>query len=442
MRCYSARWRDAVRMDSFFVMIIESRKSRRTEGSTLFTSLGLLCIVAIALGALVKGVQQESRMTERMIVWKAALPIAEAGVDEALAHLNSTFTLQTNGWTYDNASGTYRKQRILAEGHFEVAIATNTPPTIRSTGWVRAPLQTNYISRSVEVETKIRRSAGIEVKEDIDCGSTGILDSFDSSDPNYSTDKQYDPAKAKDNCRLCTISGAKQAVDVGSRKVYGRIAMGAGGVPGIGNRGKVGSTEWINQGNTSGKIEPGRLSDNFTAKFPPVVAPFTSGLKPASGKVGGVSYEYIFGTGDYSVDKFTLVGFQKALVSGNARVYVSDTMSTTASATIVIEPGAKLELYCAAKSVSIGGQGFLNLAGTAETLQIFALPSVTTLSFQGSSDMIGVIYAPDSNVKVAGSSVFIGHIKARSADVSGNSTFHADEALGTPIYVLASWKEL
>ena len=56
--------------------------------------------------------------------------------------------------------------------------------------------------------------------------------------------------------------------------------------------------------------------------------------------------------------------------------------------------------------------------------------------------MIAVIYAPDSHIKLSGSSVVAGHMKARSADISGNSTFHVDEALGTPIYVLASWTEL
>jgi hypothetical protein len=78
-------------------------------------------------------------------------------------------------------------------------------------------------------------------------GFNVTTDSFDSSDPNYSTDGRYDPLKAKDNGDVATTSAAEEALGIGNAKIQGKLRTG-GGQAKVGAQGSVGDKAFVEGG--------------------------------------------------------------------------------------------------------------------------------------------------------------------------------------------------
>src|SRR5439155_864690 len=146
----------------------------------------------------------------------------EAGLEEAMTHINYSSVRATNGWTLSGTN--YTKQRTFGDGYYLVNISTNSAPVITSQGFVHAPLLTNtYVSRTVVV-TCFKQNPGdyaILAKGAVSFTGNSVVDSFNSSDTNYSTLGQYDSNKREANARLYSNSGAAGAVSIGTAIVYG-----------------------------------------------------------------------------------------------------------------------------------------------------------------------------------------------------------------------------
>jgi hypothetical protein len=130
------------------------------------------------------------------------------------------------------------------------------------------------ISRKVRVETRLEKSGGgkggINSKGKITFSGGGSLDSFDSSDPQYSTNGQYDPLKRKSNGIALSNSSALDAIHVDTAHVYGSVTTGPGGTVTV-NSGAVGDATW--NASHSG-IEDGRQTSDANVQFDDVAAPF------------------------------------------------------------------------------------------------------------------------------------------------------------------------
>lgn len=158
--------------------------------------------------------------------------IAEAGVEEAMAHLNSgvsTNSLAVNGWA-SRGGGVYEKTNSLKDSYYVVDIkigpaVTNRDPVIVSAAYVPGPLSKPKVSRTVQVSTKSKvlggAPGGMVSSSMIDLNGVISIDSFDSANTNYSTGGRYDPAKARDNTQLSTMSSAVGAIDIGNGTVKG-----------------------------------------------------------------------------------------------------------------------------------------------------------------------------------------------------------------------------
>src|SRR6185436_16738160 len=67
-------------------------QNSRESGHTLFVVMILCGIITAALGTYLNLASQEQKTLHRSYCWNAALPMAEAGVEEALSHLNQNKT--------------------------------------------------------------------------------------------------------------------------------------------------------------------------------------------------------------------------------------------------------------------------------------------------------------------------------------------------------------
>src|SRR5262245_17906603 len=120
----------------------------REGGNTLIAVLVLTAVIVIALGSYLNLASTEHKTTHRSLAWNAALPLAEAGVEEALAHLNLNKTnFAADGWTTNHF-----KHRSLDNDYFDVRFdgSPGGLVTIYSTGAVQW-LDGKYITRSVKV---------------------------------------------------------------------------------------------------------------------------------------------------------------------------------------------------------------------------------------------------------------------------------------------------
>lgn len=302
------------------------------------------------------------------------------------------------------------------------------------------------ISRTVRV-TALKESVfmrGMVAKGQIDMSGNNVkTDSFDSVDPRFSTDGQYDAAKAKDNGDVATNSGLVDSLDVGNANIWGHVATGPGGSVSIGANGAVGSRDWQMGGKTG--IEPGFATDDMNMSFPEVKVPFDSNYRVPSGTPLTIT----------SSGNWRILGdlTQSLVVQSNVQaiVYVTgDVKLSGSNDKIEIQPGASLRFYVGGETAAITGQGVVNLAGNATNFYYFGLPSNKKLALSGNSAFIGGIYAPDAAFALGGGGKdamdFIGASVSSTVKMNGHFNFHYDENLGRVgpdrRYVLKSWNEI
>jgi hypothetical protein len=416
---------------------------RPEKGSALVIVVVLCGIMTLMLASYLALASSRNNFVMRSTAWNNAIPVAEAGLEEALTQIQFGLdNLTTNGWTW--SGGVYRKTRTLDDGYYTVVLQPVIPPVLWSTGFVSAPLQSGYISRAVEVRTKLpgRFPFAIVAKDAITMSGGSIVDSFNSNDG------PYDPSRAKANARVGTNSRTPGKFKVGTAKIFGWAGTGPGGDVTIGSSGAVGDADFVNNPANGGTIESGHSTDDMNFNITAVQQPFTSGQPPLPGLVNGTNYLYALGSGDYyNTGSMTISSDAlPMIVTGHARLYVAGNFTISGSGFAWLAPGATLELYGGGGRITISGGGIANSSGVAADLSIYGMPSVTRVDYTGSAAFIGTIYAPSAALTLSGSADASGAAVANSITMSGGMNFHYDEALGGGSgvlkYVITSWKEI
>src|SRR5439155_11333219 len=124
--------------------------SQHQKGNVLLIALATTSIMGLTLASYLTLTSSQNVNTSRGQSWNLAIPVAEAGIEEALTQLyyNSITNLTANNWTY--STGQYTKQRSLdGTNYYKVQIQANVNPTITAQGFVRLPMSKNKISRRV-----------------------------------------------------------------------------------------------------------------------------------------------------------------------------------------------------------------------------------------------------------------------------------------------------
>jgi len=397
-----------------------------SAGNVLLVSLVLTGSMGFVLAGYLTLVGGQNQATIRSLAWNSAVPIAESGIEEALTqlHANDTNLVANNNWTLVDGKY-YQKWLTIAADRYLAGFFTNIPPVLVSQGFVRLPLSTNTISRTIVVRTRLDAlfAKGMVARQNIDINGNFIsLDSFDSADPNYSTNGQYDPNKRKDNA---TIAANSNIFNVGNADIRGKIASGPFGIPNIGPNGTVGDNAWVDGGNHG--IQTNHWSNDSNFSFFDVDPPPGGAVPPPSQN----PYDYVLANGNYLINTGTFGG--KVNVTGSATLLVTTDVKFKGQDSINIQPGASLKLYVSAASASIAGQGVQNDTGNAANFIYYGLPSNTSLSYSGNAGLIGSIYAPNADFTLSGggnSNIdFAGASVTKSVKMNGHCNFHFDENL-------------
>lgn len=308
------------------------------------------------------------------------------------------------------------------------------------------PLSPRVLAQSAWPAAVVTRSS-IELN-----GWSMIADSFDSSDPNHSTNGQYDPVKAKDNGDVITAGGITNSFTTGTLHAYGHIhSAPSTNVPSIGSGGGVGSHIW--QFSNTG-IEPGWWLQDGGIANSSIAFPNTNNFLTATNGVLALvfganvytnSYDNILwgsqsSTNYYVADELSgqtiVIGPNVVLALPNGLTMSGQDSITLSSGTNIVGgtyAPASLTIYSGGDSCTIGGNGINNEPGFATDFRLFCPQSVTSVALNGNGSFVGVIAAPDARVSLngAGSSAqeFVGALEAASVQLNGNFNLHYDESL-------------
>ena len=454
------------------IMKIHREKTPVDRGSALTVTLLTCMILGAVLVACLSLIGTQQSLVCRSQNWNQAIVVAEGGVEEALALLNSGVQAPNFAvfpWT--SAGGgvfkndTNRPASKFGTSYYQVFITNGfvgTNPVIISKGYVPGPVSSRALSRTIRIQTRPRATFPVKgpmiVKQTFNSNGNNVgTDSFDS------TIGPYDPATAGGNGDVVSLTTNANSIVIGNGKLKGNVRTPPGGIQGvtatIGSNGSVGDDAWVDGGSTG--FQSGHFQNNFSgsdfadATLPNVSAWFT----PLGGAApDGLIYDNLLTSGNYQVANLTgsvYVG------QSNTVLYVTSSISvgTGGGSTkkgysppqIHIAPGGSLTIYMAGASTTISGNGVANDTAQAKNFAYYGLPSNTSISLTGNGAFYGTIYAPqaDFNLKGSGNTStddFTGASITKSTTMTGNFNFHYDESLIrlTTLggYDAVSWEEM
>lgn len=420
---------------------------RQQRASVLIAALMIGMVMTITLVSYLSWAQTQNNLIMRSQQWNAALPLAEAGLEEALTHMaTGNSNKASRGWVLQG--GYLTKQRNLGDGYYLVKIETGTWPDIITEGFVRSPFSPNqYISRKIVVTTTNRLAyfAGITVNKGVRLSGNNVyIDSYDSTDPLYNTGGKYDAAKAKDNGHIASNDGILDALNLGNADVFGKVTTAVGGSVTTGPNGGVGSFAWRGAGNNG--VEPGWVRDDFNLPLLVVKPPDGPLLNPSGGTVNGKVYDYILTEGAWKVNDLT----GSVLVTGDAVLVVNGVVNVSGNSEIRVEQSATLKMWVLGATTQFGSKSIVNESGIPDDLQYYGGRDHVSFDASGAFAVDFTMNAPKTDVTIGGGGGgnkinISGAIVARSLKLTGRVDMHFDESLLTKSsmgLLITSWTEL
>jgi hypothetical protein len=277
-------------------------------------------------------------------------------------------------------------------------------------------------------------------------GKNCRVDSFDSSDSNYSSlgtatlsnspIRIYDVSRAKAGGDVGVGAGIAGSLAAGSGSIYGHLQTGPGSQTNVikmGPHGTVGDLTWgaFNEGIESNGTPQSWWLPNCRVILPDVPAPtFAGSALPAPDPLTGNTVlnggTYISGSSSAS---------SKLLITAPTTLWLTAggnfgvTMAST-NASLILYVG---KATSSGDSLSLSGNGTMNAPGYARNLQIYGLPSCTSLAFAGNAAWNACVYAPSANMTGGGGGSNTqetqGSIVVKTLTLQGHWNFHYDESL-------------
>jgi hypothetical protein len=441
-------------MKTHRMLKIYRKQPTANRGSVLTVTLLTCAIVGAGLVACLSLIGSHETLLSRSHNWNQAMVVAEGGVEEAMALLNSgvkapNFAIfpwtSLGGGVFRN--DTNRPASKFGSSYYQVFITNGfvgTNPVIISKGYVPGPINALGLTRTIRVETRPRPTFPVK-------GPLIVKKTFNSNGNNVSTDSfdstkgAYNPATAGANGDVVSLTADPSSIIIGNGKLKGKVRTPPGGTLGgtvtIGSNGSVGDSAWVNSGNLG--IQSGYLEDNFTtSEFPDATLPNVGAWFTPMGGIApdGLTYDNLLTSGNYQVDNLTgsvYVGQSNTVLYVTSSINIGGggaTKKGSAPAQIHIAPGGSLTIYMAGATTSISGNGVVNDTAQAANFAYYGLPSNTTINITGNGAFYGTIYAPQADFSLKGSGKtsvddFTGASITKTTTMTGNFSFHYDESL-------------
>lgn len=443
------------------------------RGSILIVALLLAAIVAISIVSYLKLGVTAMSLAHRAFFENAAMNLAEGGLEQAMWSLDQTRTGSTTAWSDWTNDGTNAWKSfsdgnlgLSATGSVRVYVAhykADLPPIITARATVQ-PATGSAVEKWVQVAVYKRSlfADGLVAKNTITFqGNNATVDSWVSDtdgDHNPLTGAQvpFSSGVKRDKGTAASTLITNAGVMVNNADIWGYVATGNSDP--ITNSDVVVGPNGSILGATSaaagyGKIDPTRVSGDFTYNFQQITTPST-GVG-----ISAISSTTTLTSGTYRVPSISLSGSKQLNIAPNSNVVIivtasagSSAISTTGNAGINVPAGSTLTIY-AEGDIKIAGNGLLNGNNSPATVQIYgSIPSggsapatAQDVQIAGNGALSASVYAPNASIKVNGNGDVMGSIVGNDITMTGNAAFHYDESLanlGGGPFGISGWQEL
>lgn len=469
------------------------------SGSALIWTVLIITILSLGAAELLHVVSGKYQNTLHAAVWQESLLAAESGIDLAIVELRkSLYPAPNHAWedwkvTTGEGASNYGLQTIpnagLAQTPMTIQVTVDAPPQLKDpenswqyyriravgtmpiTGPPRAGdnkqdtrlrklslrfdrFADGVLTPSLVTTPKVSRRVEAIVRPvssfDLAIMSVGalnlndadiIIDSYDSRDPNKSTNGLYDVAKQQEHGSIATNG---DLINAGNAHIFGDVATNSGTVSGVSN---VTGTE----------------RTDFYQEPIPVGAPNWPSINPTPMTVSGtttLTANAIEGStaSRYMLTAINLSGGQVLNLVGKPdgsatyiEIYVTGDISSTGNSQIVVQPGVKAKIYFAGNT-KISGNGLVNINNQPGDLILYGIsppPNTTrTVAISGNGQLSAAVYAPDYDVAISNGGTrgtVFGSFVGKTVAMTGVTDLHYDEALGAGgvinNYKIVSWFE-
>jgi len=137
-------------------------------------------------------------------------------------------------------------------------------------------------------------------------------------------------------------------------------------------------------------------------------------------------------SGDYRL-AVPINGFEKLIVLGKARLYCTRPIAISGQAYLLVgtsgtASSASIEIY-ARSNVVLSGRGVINGTAIARNFSLIGLSNCVSVTYSGSTPLIGTIYAPRADVGMTGVLDTVGAVAGNTVTITGGMGLHFDEDL-------------
>lgn len=436
------------------------RRASSTRASVLIVALLVSALIAVVLGSYLNLNLSSSRLARRTFNGYAALNIAEAGLEEGVWSFNRASSGDTSAWAdWTQTSGAGRRRFgpfTLSQntiGWVKVYVDNVTPsafsrPKIVTQSTVGAEGETP-VTKMLEVSLRRRSyfAGGLVARERVVFSGANVsVDSW-NSDPDQSAATAavpYSAAVRTDQGSVSSAAFVNSAVLLNNATVWGYVATG-GEQPQVGARGSIrGANTPVGVA-----VDSRRITTDFSANFDVLPAPLDGTTLLTLGPTIGVAGMAT----KWRTSSLVLKGSETLTVYGDVTLILTagsgaTAISVTGNASIIIPANSSLKIY-AEGNVAISGNGLGNGNVQPISCQIWGTNQTVagqTIAVQGNGALRAAIYAPNGDVSINGNGDVMGSIVARNIALTGNASFHFDEALrdreSNAPFSIAKWREL
>ena len=352
------------------------------KGIVLVCAYSFIVVSMGAICSFICSVISDKAVLERQLSMAKSSYLAEAGVEYGMKLLNDnpsenlgTHTLDlgqgrcTLNISYDHTKGLYIIDSDAQNPKDSVYAQTQASLRCYANSSAQ-PLFTKGVFGDLSVSLK----------------GNAYIDSYDSGEGDY---YEQIPGEEGDIGTNSTSSGAVSII--GNAQVQGDVYIGPGGDP-----------EEVVELKGNGSISGGEIVVNSQeVELPEVVLP--QGLACSGSLNISGNDTYVLDEGTYWFSSIRITGNAQLICSGSVEIYVSgDTM--------------------------LAGNGVATAQNIPANLKLYVQGS-HTVKIAGNADLVGAVYAPQSQIQVAGNGDVFGSLVGEEVINDGNANIHFDLAL-------------
>lgn len=434
-----------------------SKNPAGDRGSLLIVAMLLTAVLGIALATHIRLSRVSLELSNRGFYQNAAVNLAETGLEHAIWSINKMVDGDATAWDGWTTSGP-NAWRVWENFTYDQNSVGKVRVYVRNYNGVSAPVLTARatiemahgapVEKWIEVTLRKRSkfANGLVAKQSIIFkGNNASVDSWNSEKEPDGTPRaspvDYAAAYRNDNGSAGSISVSVEAILLNNADIWGFAATG-GAQPSVGSQGSI-----LGEDSPSGaKVDPARVSTDFTANFDPEPMPSGGTTVASIGSTIGT-------TGTTTTVRYAGSISGSLVVKGHVTLILTagsptKVINQTGNDQIEIELGGSLTVYTEG-DIKIAGKGILNPNTQPKSVMIYGTKSSGSpqeIDIKGNGALKSVVYAPNGNVFVNGNGDVMGSIVANNITMVGNAAFHYDESLadldtGNP-YGITRWREL